>query len=309
MKFLLAILFTVNAYAYNPSIRIDFEVEKSTPSTDILFIIDNSGSMADNQRTLRKLAKNFLGGLGETSFQITAISTDRSDPLQEVILTNNTSNVLFEFEKLMEIFGDTGDPSELVFSRLIDFSRVPFSSLFMRKGNPLEVVVLTDEPEQSDRMNIYVSNVLARFKEIDKKLHVSSIIPVVENGECDSNTSPLPGFMDEFFDIAKLTSGNIIDLCAKGNSFKSEYTQLARDIAARAAKVPTIPIKSYQFKEVISFDSLEVSYGSQIIPAGHLNEGWVYNSDENTIYFGDHIKLDQNQPVEAKFSIKYDVLK
>ena len=61
MKLLaLSLLMSFSALAFDPTVRMEYQVNDVATQTDILFVIDNSGSMDSHQKLLAELSDEFL---------------------------------------------------------------------------------------------------------------------------------------------------------------------------------------------------------------------------------------------------------
>lgn len=304
MKLLLAFFFSISAFANGPVVTIEYDVKSTLNSTDILFIIDNSGSMGPHQKTLMKLSEVFLKELKEAKFQISAISTDEDDKIDSKVITPGTPNGIEELKKLINNFGTNGSANEIIFKRLIDFNKSELSEKLLRKGNPLEVIILTDEEEQStNEYGISYRDVIQEYNLSSKKIHVNSIVPTDSSSRCASRYFDIAAFKE----IAAKTGGNVLNLCSAPEVFSSNYSELAKKIKQRANQNNElyIPISHHKLTGNVDFESISINYGSQVIPKGHANLGWIYNSIDNSIYFGKDIELDANQPKGTKLVITY----
>lgn len=152
----------------------------SVPSTDILFVIDSSGSMGDKQARLAANAQQFINTLVASSnpFRIGIVSTDQADPKEQGRLhVMGNANLYWDapaktdpdaatkgqalitaFVNAVQAVGTNGDSREsgeiaamkaLGVSEVVDPSVVSYNTGFLRSDADLAVVIVTDEDDCS----------------------------------------------------------------------------------------------------------------------------------------------------------------
>ncbi len=308
MKFIFTILLSMQAFAFNPTVTHEYEVDyrlSPTKAVDILFVIDNSGSMAKHQRFLASMAKDLLGALNTVDYQIAAISTDEKQILSPYIIDLATQDSITLLKSLMTYYGIEGSPNEYIFKNVKNYLKSNQATKLFRKNANTEIIMITDEYEQSE---ILPQDVIDLFS--PKSVVFNGIIPGGDGN--DDQICTLGQTMEDFAtyrDIVIMTHGNMIDLCNREDIKSEEYIKLAKSIIKRAAPIstPALPIQYLDLHQNINLDSVQISYGTQVIPRGDLHHGWVYDSILNRIILGKKIKLTE-QTKGTKFIIKYDVL-
>ncbi|MEO0600990.1 MAG: vWA domain-containing protein, partial [Myxococcota bacterium] len=141
----------------------DVYVQTLVPASDVLFVVDNSCSMANEQA---QLAENFTAFLetilqSDTDFHVGVVSTDMTDPmhsgrLQEGIgfrwIDPDTPRPESAYEAMVSL-GVTGDPEER--GRDAAFTAIEllgdeWNEGFVREAASLHVMVVSDEDDASD---------------------------------------------------------------------------------------------------------------------------------------------------------------
>jgi hypothetical protein len=292
---LLSFLIPFSLFA-GPIVSIDFDVAQSQSQSDILFVIDNSGSMASHQNRLANLSGILLKELKSVNYQITAINTDINVNEIAPIISPQVNDPIGSLKSLITRFGTNGSFEEMPFHNISTFMHSPEGALFLRKQTPLEIIILTDEEDQSPQS---VEDMLLLFE--GKKVTVSSLVPL-----SDSSCSNNPRKNDKIENLTTQTSGILVDICSAKLHVKDDYSDIARQIASRATLGRTggLPVRYYRLHRLADPNSIKVTFGTQVIPRGLRDIGWTLNSRTKTIYFGRNIKLTQ-QPSGTKFSIKY----
>ena len=296
------------------------------PSVDILFIIDDSGSMFSIQRLLatnaRMFVDHFLGvsfinyHVGVTTSSVgykKSLAGDGKlnkcrnlekykEPDKHSVYVDKNTHKGAECLKEMLKVGDDGSPTE----RFLNIPDLVFSedllqnhnAGFYRQDAHLAIFVITDTHDQSyvDINEAY--KFLLNLKGGDQnKLHyalghVITPIPSTctrEGTDSDRKLQKMVGLFD--------SRGYEFDLC------QSDYGEdLARFATYLVESVSTISLDN-----VPDISSIEVYYeyegGVQDIPNGP--QGWSYDSDGNTINLSPDLQLDNE---EGKFRIKYQHL-
>ena len=152
---------------------------------DILFIDDNSGSMARYQAKMSDKFKNFLRTMGDVDYHIGIITTDIGDNGNLLRFSQGSDPILFltpEVDSKDKLFSqtirrsETGSGSEFPFlcaKKAIE-QRNNHNYGFFRDNVELALVILTDE-----NVGEHVDNFMATFKKawgIEKELTVHGIV-------------------------------------------------------------------------------------------------------------------------------------
>jgi hypothetical protein len=129
-------------------------VNPATNKADILFVVDNSGSMGPQIAELGRRFPNFIASLAALDWQICVTTTDigrldgrlRQFPNGSLVITKSTANVETEFLGMMSTMGSgNGDERAiLAINRAIDRNEGCF-----RSDAALNTVILSDEDERS----------------------------------------------------------------------------------------------------------------------------------------------------------------
>lgn len=146
---------TYSGTAVTPGlIRDRFQVS-SNGKVDILFVVDNSGSMADNQQTLAENFRNFYYVIEDLQldWQIGVVTTDNG-ALQGTtrIITPETSDIQKTFSQ-NALVGTYGSGSEMGLEFAYRALSEPYLSTtnrgFLRPDAGLHIIILSDEEDQS----------------------------------------------------------------------------------------------------------------------------------------------------------------
>lgn len=294
----------------NEKISSDFE----DPQIDILFVVDDSGSMDTHQRNLssnislfvdeiRKI--NFIDyRIGVTTSSVSMVSSsvasrgelygnpifvDRNTPNGDTLLRRNL------------IVGTTGSGQEEFFNPVYLALTPPASTGrnagFYRPNAYLAVIFITDAEDQSDQSSPSMNatsllNFLVQMKKGDatKILGYGAIIPSgVRN--CSRDQMDEPRRIEEFF---KLVNGQFFSLCDP--TFGLQLGGVAKNLVKQVTRV--VHLRRWPV-----IDTIKVVYGTQVVPNDY-ETGWVYEPSTNSIHFGEKFVLS-NQPAGTQLQITF----
>lgn len=280
------------------------ELQTFNPTVDILFVIDDSGSMYSHQRNLQANADLFAAGLQANKFvdyHIGVISTtddynswSRSGGGilfgNQRYIDRNTLNGIKELKDNIMI-GTNGSGWEMVFDPLKKALTDPVASRenagFYRPSAYLAIVLITDAEDQSRRMNAQDTvQFLNDLKKGDsqKILTYGVIIPSNDATGCARDEAGVrPLRLEEFF---KLTKGSFYGLC--DIDYGAKLGRIGSDLVERVGRRVLLDRRPI-------IDTVVVNYGSQVI-LPNPETGWSYDATDNAIVLGRGIHWT-DQPV------------
>lgn len=301
------------AYAPEKSVT-DGNTDVFDPKADILFVIDNSGSMDPHQKNLARNIDLFVSGFLKTSiidYNIGVITTDTDGTAQPCCgklvgnyrfvnkTTPNANGVL----KQNLLVGTMGSGIEAPFNAVslaIEPSMMSgYNVGFIRKDAALTVIFITDAEDQSQRIsaNDLLTKLLA-LKNGDKTkiLAYGAIVPTGATN-CDRDQYyATPKKIEEFLNtVPNGGSGtNIVSLCA------TDYGQRLADFALQIVDQVSSQIFLSRLPDP---KSLQVFYGSSELPRD-VRKGWAYSPELNAVLLGDQINW-ASQPPGSRVEVRY----
>jgi hypothetical protein len=305
-------------------IRMEVDVYQGTaPSAlDILFVIDDSGSMGTHQQNLLKNVSNLVNASLKSGVDLHAavITTNvDSEPFKPIPgyvhggrlvgVTNkvaktsdgNFEQVLTENLKIgMQIDGSgTEQPFQAVRLALSEPLLSNENAGFLRPNAGLAVFLLTDADDQSpDPVATYVE-FLRQLKQNAVTMHAAYIptVHVVQPGAvCNRSGENAPARIEEAL-RAFGTIGESVNLC------EADYSTRLSSIGS---KYEVIGVRSVQFKLPAKISTIKVSYGSTVLVAGDVLKGWVYDSSKLQLQLGQYVNW-RSQPAGTKLIVEYTV--
>jgi hypothetical protein len=248
---------------------------------DLLWVIDNSGSMRPFQTMLSQNMQNFVNQFlspGDVDFRMGFITTDWYLLQGNTYIDDTTVNPAGVAASLVDGIGTHGSGIERgllqVASALQQFDA---TGEFLRHDSNLIIIYVSDEQDGSPlNYNAYL-NMYLNYKTQDK-IRAYSVIGDYPSG-CNSTTNngfPMNAdFGAGYYDITNHLGGSWFSICS--HDWSHSMSNLAADITMRANFFLEKP------DPVIS--TIEVYVNGQI-----TTQGWSYESIDNKVVFdSDHI--------------------
>lgn len=276
-------------------VRVSFQ-----RAVDILFVVDDSGSMSTHQQNLAKNIGLFTQGMktNQTLDYHIGVLTSNMDyqPWRPVVgygwkgelngvtkfVTKLTPGGDLELAKNLNP-GVDGSGTEVFFTPVEAALTPPLlngaNKGFYRPDAYLAIVFLTDAEDQSRLSAGDFHKFLLGLKggDADKIISYGVYIPSSVSN-CQRSGEPIPRKLEEFF---KLTKATTLGLCDADYGMK--LAELGADLVRRVGSIlylsrPAVP------------ETIKVTFGSQTIP-NHPDLGWIYDPTRNALIFGEAIDL------------------
>jgi hypothetical protein len=297
----------VPVYPPDPSEKVSDvgEVSKESfrPALDILFIIDDSGSMGPQQQNLSSNINLFTDAIIKTKFLdyhigvITSTSgvssfgfTSYKHCCGKLVGTpnfvdRNTPNGIGVLQQNL-LVGIDGDSSETFFDPIVmAFSPQNIAGAnkdFLRKDAYLALVFITDTDDQSSANDVQSTlDFLKTLKgSLDKVLVGAAYVPDQEYNTCQAEGEILS--YDNLPKFFAATNALTFSLCAP--DYGAKLVDLGELIATKA--------QTMYLKKIPKRGTIKVTIGKDILP-NDSNKGWTYNPAINGLEFGPGIEWDK----------------
>ncbi|MBN2497313.1 MAG: choice-of-anchor D domain-containing protein [Deltaproteobacteria bacterium] len=293
------------------------------PKVDVLWVIDNSGSMIPQQQALAANFSTFINWAItlDTDFHIGVVSTEINEPETPAdffniypgilvnypgfprVLDNNTPNLAQAFAKNINVGTCCSDEQESgLHAAMMTLSEPLISSPaanggFMREDAKLVIIMVSDEVDQSPAtVDFYVDF----YKSIkgyrnDQLMDVSCITGDVPGG-CSAGgiyaeAAPRYKFVQE------ATGGIFRSHCS--TNWGSTLSDLGLDAFAARTQFPlTRPAQPDTI--VVMIDEGD---GFVVVPfdEDESGDGWTYDEETNSIVFGDEVVPGRGATIEASY--------
>jgi len=252
----------------------DTYIQDGTVDVDILFVIDNSGSMGSNQTNLKNNFDSFMAAFSSAgvSYQIALITTDNPTFVGDII-TSATADPISEFRSQIDSIGTHGSAIEqgllMAHNSTSGAGDASPSSPtgFFRTASRLVIVYISDEPD----MSTYASTLTPSdysSQLLSLKSSAGLIVAHAIAGDYPSGCSSNGGaqFGDRYYDVVGDLGGTFMSICA--SDWSTTMDSLARDSIA----LTDFPLSDRPIEGTIG---IKVN--------GFVSYDWVYNTSENSI--------------------------
>lgn len=257
--------------------KIDVFQQEEISKADILFVIDNSCSMIDEQAGMADNAENFIDDLmgAGVDFEISVITTDSPIPVSDPI-TPDSRDPAKEFSDAV-LRGNSGSAFEMG-QEMAKQALEPFRGMVQtREDAALSVVVVSDEDDFSPLTELEYNDFFLSIKE-DELFFFHSVVSL--GFGCGL------GMGDRYIDQSNLTGGMYLDICSPWGDNLNTIANSNYIIATQ-----------YPLTEVAVPGTVEVFLDG--IP---LKKGWYYDIGSNSV-----ILEDRNLVVgDEMFQVMYD---
>ena len=290
-----------------------FRTGRLDPRVDILFVVDDSASMAAHQTRLasniqlftRELANQKLSDVhigvvttsmdnnsrcGAGSFRAYGdgrLVNWKSGVSYVTPKTPNFANVLAQ--NIM--VGTSGSAEEMSFDPVMaaigpDLA-LKENKGFYRQGAALAVIFVTDAEDQSNIItsgqDFYDRLLAEKDGDPERVIGYGVLVPSNNVLNCAKTDDWPPVRTEEFL---KLTNGIEFSLCAP--DYGTKLAEVAKDLAQRVGQYIYLSTRP-------DVSTITVSFGSQIIPADD-ESGWIYDPQRNAIRFGPKLIISKQDP-------------
>ncbi|MGZ5278398.1 MAG: VWA domain-containing protein [Pseudobdellovibrionaceae bacterium] len=289
------------------------------PTVDILFVVDDSGSMYSHQSNLANNIALFTNKFSKKSvlkFNIGVVTTDMDcwppTSCTSGFLVGTTKVVSNSTPNMNKVLGEnfmvgtSGSASEESFSPVIEAlspaNIAGPNAGFYRPGAALVVIFITDAEDQSNLQPKDFYNQLMTLKNQDAR-RVFAYGAIVPSSDSDCNRddfSMKPVKIESFLSLVYngANGQNVFSLCDP--EYGKKLAGMAKDIVDEFGGVfylDRMPIES----------TIRVTYGSADLPRDG-NKGWSLDTERNAIVLGDNIDW-ASQPSGSRIMVNYEAAK
>jgi hypothetical protein len=243
--------------------------------SDVVFVVDDSASMAEEQAQLAASFAGFVDVLSTTyaDFRLGVTTTDPDAPaMTGAPLSPDTPDIEDAFIERVAV-GTDGSREEQGWLRAFEAMDPATNPGFRRPGASLVVVFFSDEDDHSGgAVQGYVDGMAQLAGEAGLRVHA---IVGDEPGGCVSGISAAdPG--SRYLEGAALTDGLIGSIC------EEDYSELLREVAFDVAGWADL----FPLSRIPELATLEVRVDGVLIPNREV-DGWTYALGDNAVWFHD----------------------
>jgi hypothetical protein len=269
--------------------------QTTIPSVNILWVIDNSGSMAEERQSVIDNTDRFMRTFTSQTllkWNMGLISTDVAQPpfigfTPETRVDNTTADPVPKFQNAVRALSAGGSDFEEMFRPVLNsLNNYPG---FNDPRAILAIIVLTDEDESQGKSSAVPSPAdfvtqLAALKGGDKSKIVA--YGVLQTGaDCFSG---FPYTFSRYWDFMRRVNSKRYPLCDP--NFGNLLTSISEDLITRVSTLD--PIILLEAKPIPS--TIRVTYKGQVLSPGFKEEGgqWIYDPKYNYIKITNPALLD-----------------
>lgn len=274
------------------------------PPVDVLWVVDNSGSMEQEQTKLGQNFNSFIQYFTalELDFQLAVTTTDTVDANHSgrfqgapTILTPTTPNLDQAFLQSVAVgINGSGDEKGLEGARLAltEPNLSGPNAGFLRENAILAVIIVSDEEDQSPLTTDQYIDFFKGLKGGDlNKINLSVIVGDVPSG-CQSPDADADAGA-RYHAVADALNGVKASICA--TDFGPVLDQLGSVIAGLATAFPL------DYTPVV--ETIKVKVDGADVPYDELN-GWYWNSQLGGIVFAPPAVPDECSVVEISYVVE-----
>jgi len=308
----------------NISDQTDIFHQPNQVRSDVLFAVDNSGSMSEEQASL---ASNFDAFINhaitlDVDFQIGVIATevndpetDQGDPDRDIfpgvlvqapgrpkIITNSTPNLTDAFTDNVTVGTCCSDEQEagleaawmaLSPGYIDDPSK---NGGFLREDAKLYIICVSDEQDQSAGEPDFYVDFFSSIKGYrnTERMAVSAIVGDSPDG-CGNGQA---GSGSRYIEVANQTGGLFVSICT------SNWAQALQSLGLDAFAA----IREFPLSRPADSNSITVTVEGSPVPQASCNDcdacddGWVYYPDTNSICFGANYVPEMGDRIEVSYT-------
>lgn len=277
---------------------------KYSGKTDVLFVVDNSGSMSTHQANLIKNIPTLVDGLVQSNidFNAAVVTTDMDGFAKPCcgefagttkIVNRMTSNATGVLAQNLNV-GVNGSGTEQIFgaikTALSPQMLTGVNAGFLRNDAFLAIVFVTDAEDQTKTGTAAdLIGFLKALKPDSNMIGIQGIMVPSTDKNCTRDDAAVnPVRLEE---LLTAFNGAQFNLCSP--NYPGQMKTVTDNIIKRAQKGPGVPphpsISRIPLPNVPDFKTITVTWGNTILAAGDLSYGWVYDRAKNEIVLGDQI--------------------
>lgn len=283
------------------------------PGIDILFVIDNSGSMMEHQQNLSANASRFAAAFqsnGQLDYHMGVVTTDMNERGRlysrrggPAFIDRNTPDGLRILAANM-LVGTSGSAIEASFQPVHDALNPPTvngaNQGFYREDAMLAIVFITDAEDQSNIPGDLLLQELIAMKGGDatKVLAYGAIaVSGRPNSECPRDSGE-PFEIEDFLGKVSNAGKNVFSLCDP--QFGDYLAQIGQDVVDRIGYTILL-------NRPPDLKTVKMLFGTQeILP--DAKTGWSYDPERNALILGSEIKWSE-QPKGTKLKVTFATAK
>ncbi len=297
-------LLACNEYNFQGSLIEDIFFQEPASQVDILFVMDNSVSMEQEQNDVAENFEKFIANIEETNadWQIGIITTDMVDVTQRgrlqgepTIITPDTPDYQDAFATNIRV-GTDGYPIERGLSAALAAVTPPLTTHenegFIRQDAMLAIIVVSDENDCSDNGVLIGDDQAACYQEADKLVPVPQFVTSLREAKVEPNMVTVSAIVElesdsgyascgeastghRYIKVANMLGGITRSICG-------EYDDVMDEMGLSVAGIRS----SFQLTRTPDVCSITATIDNVEVPRDDTKvNGWTYDKESNYIQF------------------------
>jgi hypothetical protein len=292
-------------YVAPPMVSMNYPIkaiERTNTQVDILWVIDNSGSMRPIQQNVITNTGTFLKEFdkkGGIDWKMGLLSTDQTDSAYIGFNSRGgfnyrSPNRVSSFVAAVSQLGINGDYIERTFTPIMN--KLNSQNQFVRENAMLVMISVTDVKEQSNVSSSEFIDFLTNLKTDITKAKFYGVYSSSDFG-CEGEDRSWRYDTSKFKAVVDATGGSTFAACSA--DFGTKLTKLAKEIISYLQNSKIV------LKKRPKADSIYIAYKGVALPGGPKSEGgmWYYDFQDNAIVF---YSLDFAPGTQEEIQISFD---
>jgi Cys-rich repeat protein len=284
----------------------DVFAQPLSPQVDVLWVVDNSGSMTPVQEALAAASVEFIRWAVQIGldFQIGVVTTDMDDPTQSgrlqgdpLIITPDTPNAEAAFAANVQV-GNQGSAYEQglapVVAALTEPLRSGANAGFYRPAAKLNVIWVSDEDDQSPMGTDFYADFFIQLKGYLELFDLSAVV-----GDAPAGCSSADGAINA---VAGTRYLELVD--GLWGMFQSVCDPDWAALWQHLGMIDLTPQRSFVLSRPALEATIEARIDGLLVPQAAQDfgaDGWTYSGLVNGLWFGDNVI----PPYGAVLTIQY----
>ncbi len=291
------------------TVSVDPLAMMTTNAIDVLFVIDNSGSMTTHQANLANHIDGLVAPLLAADLDVHAavISTDMDGfatpfggRFHNGFVTSATPNMAAVLANNIRL-GVSGSGTEQLFAPVIAALSPPLTQNenagFLREHAALAIIFVTDAEDQSPKTPDELVQFLMGLKGGDMQLLKMGALYIRSGtSDCARDNVEEPIRLETVLSTFNATTVGLCDV-----NLKDGIERLGRDIRPL---IKGEPIREVKLPMAADFQSILVTFGGDTLVAGDIEQGWFYSPSTVTVSVGSKYDFTA-KPRGTLLEIKY----
>jgi hypothetical protein len=266
--------------------QTDLSQQEETLPVDILFVVDNSCSMAQNQQQLANNFNTFMNVFtsSRVDYRLAFITTDQFDFVGDII-TPSTPDPITNALNQINAIGTRGSGREQGFYMSRNcFLRGPCApgGDFLRELSTLVIIYISDEDDHSTQIAPAMETFFVDLKGSKDYVVAHAVVGDIPAG-CTGNGNAWAGF--KYHELVARMSGTALSICS--TDWGTPMERLANDSFAS-------PLYYLSKQPVESSITVFVD--------GVLNSNWTYEESSNAIIF--NVLPTEGATIQIDYAVK-----